>query len=52
MAAFAILDNRTDMGPFAPNLVKTDPRYGLVSEQVDAVVGMLGGPYQGCPNGI
>jgi hypothetical protein len=40
--AFAILDNRDDMGSFAPFLVQTDPRFGLVPEQVDQVMGLLG----------
>jgi hypothetical protein len=41
--AFAILDNRTDMESFAPFLVQTDPHSGLIPEQVDQVMGLLGG---------
>jgi hypothetical protein len=42
--AFAILDNRTDMGTFSAFLVQTDPHSGLIPEQVDQVMGLLGSP--------
>ncbi len=38
---FVILDDRSDMGSCMSHLVRTDPQYGLVQEQVGKVVAML-----------
>ncbi len=38
---YVILDNRADMEEIISHLVQTDPRYGLIQEQVDEIVSLL-----------
>ncbi len=38
---YVILDNREDMDQIISHLVQTDPRYGLIQEQVDEIVSLF-----------